>query len=379
VAVETHFGVGAAFEPELESPFRDERAQDLGWDDAVGSSHGEDPSDVISPFGEGEGLPEDDEEAGSEDDLEQQEATFPAPSNLGPPFAPDPPPGASFPVRSTHRRRGEVAYRSEDGRRWGSGGRRFGASRGNGQRRHAGIDLYARRGDEVVACQDGTITAFYGFCCGQQKTSWALVVDHGDLVINYGEVEPDSLSRLGLSRGASVRAGQVIAHIGRNPGGSSMLHFETYAPGTAATLRWPAGSPPPPGLWDPTRYLLLLTPTPLSGAADQPVLRRGSRGPAVRRLQAALTAAGFPTVVDGDFGPSTEAAVRALQRGRGLVVDAVVGTRTWAALADVVSESEVVPPDAWDEVRLVDDENADGTAAGDFGLYDGLPSAEMTP
>jgi murein DD-endopeptidase MepM/ murein hydrolase activator NlpD len=345
VADETHFGTGAAFEPALESPFRDERADVVDWVDEAGWSDRVDASVDVGLLGAGEGLPEDDEEAGSRGDPEREEAAFPAPRNLGARFAPDPPPGAHFPVRSTHRRRGEVAYQSEDGRRWGSGGRRFGASRGNGRRHHAGIDLYARRGDEVVACQDGTISAFYGFCCGDRKTSWALVVDHGDLAINYGEVEPDSLSRLGLGRGAAVRAGQVIARIGRNPGGSSMLHFETYAPGTAANLQWRSGSPPPAGLWDPTRYLLLLTPTPPSGAAGQPVLRRGSRGPAVGKLQAALTAAGFPTVVDGDFGPATEAAVRALQGARGLVTDGVVGSQTWAALAGIGSEAEVVPPD----------------------------------
>lgn len=62
-------------------------------------------------------------------------------------------------------------------------------------------------------------------------------------------------------------------------------------------------------------------------------LRRGSSGPEVRRLQDLLVAAGFdPGGSDGVFGARTEAAVRSFQGAKGLVVDGVVGPRTWAAL-----------------------------------------------
>ena len=37
-------------------------------------------------------------------------------------------------------------------------------------------------------------------------------------------------------------------------------------------------------------------------------------------------------VVDGVFGPKTEAAVKDIQQSAGLVVDGVVGPLTWAAL-----------------------------------------------
>lgn len=69
-----------------------------------------------------------------------------------------------------------------------------------------------------------------------------------------------------------------------------------------------------------------------SGAARMPLLRRGSRGPDVERLQRGLAQAGFGVPRDGIFGANTEAAVRRYQQARGLVADGVVGPATWTAL-----------------------------------------------
>ncbi len=63
------------------------------------------------------------------------------------------------------------------------------------------------------------------------------------------------------------------------------------------------------------------------------LLTIGSRGLAVRNLQAALKLAGFAVTVDGDFGEQTERAVAAFQRRAGLVDDGVAGPKTLAALA----------------------------------------------
>jgi peptidoglycan hydrolase-like protein with peptidoglycan-binding domain len=64
-----------------------------------------------------------------------------------------------------------------------------------------------------------------------------------------------------------------------------------------------------------------------------PILRLGMRNSEVRKLQELLLQLGFLTgAIDGDFGPTTEAAVKAAQRRYNLEPDGVVGGATWEAL-----------------------------------------------
>jgi peptidoglycan hydrolase-like protein with peptidoglycan-binding domain len=63
-----------------------------------------------------------------------------------------------------------------------------------------------------------------------------------------------------------------------------------------------------------------------------PVVNNGSNGHPIKTLQHLLRARGHSLVVDGIFGPSTEAAVRSFQVSRGLPADGVVNAQTWAAL-----------------------------------------------
>jgi hypothetical protein len=67
----------------------------------------------------------------------------------------------------------------------------------------------------------------------------------------------------------------------------------------------------------------VVAPTPLK----YPTLKRGSKGQDVRRLQAMIG-----IKVDGDFGPKTEAALKAKQKKLGVVVDGRCGPYTWRAL-----------------------------------------------
>ncbi len=76
-----------------------------------------------------------------------------------------------------------------------------------------------------------------------------------------------------------------------------------------------------------------------SGAAEVRVelLRVGSRGPAVAKLQRKLGVA-----ADGIFGPRTRAAVRAFQQRHGLLVDGIVGPQTRAALHRTTPAERIV-------------------------------------
>ena len=69
---------------------------------------------------------------------------------------------------------------------------------------------------------------------------------------------------------------------------------------------------------------------PLIPATDErlrPTIRRGATGAIVQTLQGLLG-----VNPDGDFGPATEARLRAYQRDQGLVPDGIAGPRTWASI-----------------------------------------------
>jgi murein DD-endopeptidase MepM/ murein hydrolase activator NlpD len=200
--------------------------------------------------------------------------------------APTPSSKAVWPLK---RKRPLKVFRFIEGKGPNSG-RCIGYRRSNGARAHCGIDLCAKHGDVVVAVDDGTIVGFYHFYRG----TFALLIDHGDYVINYGEVDRSSLDKFGLktprfkdgtkergattrvltssdiekygseypwlaTEGSSVSAGQNIAIIGKM-NRSSMLHFEMYSSGNT-TQSWP-GFPdqkPPSRLLNPTNFLLVLS------------------------------------------------------------------------------------------------------------------------
>lgn len=65
-----------------------------------------------------------------------------------------------------------------------------------------------------------------------------------------------------------------------------------------------------------------------------PVLRKGSNGVYVEVLQKKLNDAGYNLAVDGDFGNKTLEAVKDYQKVNGLVVDGIVGAKTWEKLTE---------------------------------------------
>ena len=68
------------------------------------------------------------------------------------------------------------------------------------------------------------------------------------------------------------------------------------------------------------------------------VLKLGSNGFEVRKLQSKLSSIGYSLTVDGDFGNNTKTVVIQFQKDAGFVgkdVDGIVGEKTWKALDDI--------------------------------------------
>jgi len=130
--------------------------------------------------------------------------------------------------------------------------RRFGANRDHGARLHAGCDLYAGVGTEILAMKDGTVILdAYPFYLGTK----ALEVNHGDFVVRYGEILN---AATGVHKNAQVKRGQVIAYVGKLQGlTNSMLHFEMYSGKGAGPLTNTSVKPYKrrSDLLDPTPYL----------------------------------------------------------------------------------------------------------------------------
>lgn len=76
------------------------------------------------------------------------------------------------------------------------------------------------------------------------------------------------------------------------------------------------------------------------------VLKEGSSGPEVEKLQQQLKAKGFdPGLIDGQFGPGTEAAVMAFQKSEGLAADGIAGAGTLTALGLASAHAPEAPPE----------------------------------
>jgi hypothetical protein len=65
-------------------------------------------------------------------------------------------------------------------------------------------------------------------------------------------------------------------------------------------------------------------------------IKLNAKGDSVRLLQELLVKAGYPVGIDGHFGKKTDNAVKEFQRKNNLVVDGIVGTKTWIKLLAAV-------------------------------------------
>jgi len=183
----------------------------------------------------------------------------PPPQKRGALFAPTPIHARYWPVVGRER---AVNYVSEGkGFQGYAAGSVFAAPRGasgsctNG-RKHAGVDMRAKFDDVLVAIGDGVIVGKQGWS-GDNAKAIVVQLDGGPAVV-YGAVKPNSMAEFKVDVGSRFRAGQPLCRVGRYPGGSTMLHLETYTEGTTRNARWCAGSKAPGNLLDPSLMLLNL-------------------------------------------------------------------------------------------------------------------------
>jgi peptidoglycan hydrolase-like protein with peptidoglycan-binding domain len=136
------------------------------------------------------------------------------------------------------------------------------------------------------------------------KTLQTMLNAHGATLAvdgDFGPITRGALVSFQLQRG-------IVADGVAGPQTYGALNAVSQAPAAPAA---PAPAAPATGL--------------VSGS---PSLKVGSKGSKVSALQSALNTLGATLLVDGDFGPKTDAAVKAFQRANGLLVDGVVGPVT---------------------------------------------------
>jgi hypothetical protein len=126
---------------------------------------------------------------------------------------------------------------------------------------------------------------------------------------------------------AAVIVLAIIAILTRTDGGGGGGTAATTTAVAATTAAAGAPADPEKGEWGnwPT--------------TAKPDIALGASGEVVRYLQGVLRAKASATeiVVDGEFGPMTDGAVRRFQRFVGLLDDGRVGPQTWAAIDRVAT------------------------------------------
>ncbi|MBJ3776409.1 C40 family peptidase [Acuticoccus mangrovi] len=190
-------------------------------------------------------------------------------------------------------------------------------------------------------------------------TAWCMVAVNGAIIACGGEGTGSALARSIIGYGTPLRY-PVKGALGVIPRGSNPTYGHVFIVDRVdttvmrvingnvddevcvSTVRidqvlpngfvWPAGIP----LTAEARAAA--GPAPKAALGDR-VLRYQDEGEDVAELQRALTRVGIrPTLTGtGWFGPSTRAAVEALQRTRNLTVDGIVGPVTSGALAQAVA------------------------------------------
>jgi peptidoglycan hydrolase-like protein with peptidoglycan-binding domain len=154
--------------------------------------------------------------------------------------------------------------------------------------------------------------------CTKSTGHTVVVLNDGDLAHGAAPAQPDNDPVIfgQDAKGLKVKAIQIVLNAKLD--GHDLDVDGDYGPLTSAAMRRFQEA-----------YGLAVTGslTRATVTALMPEFNKGDSGALVKIIQALVNAD-----VDGDFGPQTDGAVRAFQKAHGLLVDGVVGPKTWAAL-----------------------------------------------
>jgi murein DD-endopeptidase MepM/ murein hydrolase activator NlpD len=103
---------------------------------------------------------------------------------------------------------------------------KFGASRDEGRRVHAGIDLPAPAGTEVYSMDTGTVLYPPSRFFSNGEETYDIQVAYSWGIVRYGEVGPKVGP--GIAAGVTVKAGQLLTYVASQKGGAQ-LHLEMYS------------------------------------------------------------------------------------------------------------------------------------------------------
>jgi murein DD-endopeptidase MepM/ murein hydrolase activator NlpD len=197
-----------------------------------------------------------------------------------------------------------------------------------------GTDYVVGVGTPVVAVADGVVVGTTTSIAGAGgRMVWLDTTTDG---YNFDYLH---LSRVDVSPGQAVKQGQVLGLSGASGKGSE----RGYGPHLHLSARIMGKHVNGAGNFDYEAFLVSQPadkPAAAKPAAEKPktpaapaapvaraTVKKGSSGEDVRYLQNKLVIG-----ADGVFGPITDKAVRAFQASKGLVVDGIVGPKTWGAL-----------------------------------------------
>lgn len=124
-----------------------------------------------------------------------------------------------------------------------------------------------------------------------------------------------------VGRGAEFCAGHREYALPRGRKNDPSLDMISFRKSVDAILQGTAPSP---------EMIPAFEPSIQQGVAGRPTLRRGAKGIDIALVKFVQECTGVKA--DGDFGPRTEAAIRAFQSRNGLVPDGIIGPRTWALM-----------------------------------------------